>query len=251
MLAVLEPIWSKTPETASRLRGRLEAVTDAAIARGLHPGPNPAAWKGVLQPRLPAPGKLKRAKGSRHQPALPWRRMPEFWAALSAIPGTAARALQFAILTAARSGEVRGATWAEIDLGAGIWIVPPSRMKAGRMHRVPLSQAAVALLAALGPSDGLVFPGRTRGELSDMTLTQILRRMPGEWRSETGDQITAHGFRSTFRDWANEAAAVPAEVAEAALAHVLRNKVEAAYSRSDHLERRRELMATWAAFTCG
>lgn len=266
--AALEPIWREKPETASRVRGRIEAVLDYAAARGWREGENPARWRGHLARVLPARAKLAKVE---HHPALPWREAGAFMAALRAREGMAARALELVILTAARTGEALGMRWGEVDLGDGLWTVPAERMKAGREHRVPLPAAATALLRGLntpagpfptagreresigtigtiggigvGPSaDALVFPGVSPGRpLSNMALLMLLRRMG------RGD-LTAHGFRSTFRDWAAEATAFPRELAEAALAHTLRDKVEAAYRRGDMLEKRRRLMEAWAAF---
>ncbi|ARO52732.1 integrase [Methylorubrum zatmanii] len=242
VLAILEPIWSEKPETATRVRGRIEAVLDAATARGLRTGENPARWRGRLSAILPARRKVAKVE---HHPALPFAEVPAFMADLSQRPGMGARALAFAILTAARSGEVRGATWGEIDVQAGVWTVPAERMKAGREHRVPLSEPALAILTGLGGApDALVFPGTRRGTmLSDMTLTMLLRRM--------GRDVTAHGFRSSFRDWAGEATSFPREVAEAALAHIVGDKVERAYRRGDALAKRAELMAAWGAYCAG
>lgn len=245
VLKVLQPIWKVKPETASRLRGRIEAVLDGARARGWRTGENPARWKGHLSELLAAPHKLRPVE---HHPALPWRDVGPFIEDLRAIEGTVAAALEFTILTAARSGEVRGARWGEIDLNEAVWLVPASRMKAGKAHRVPLSGAAVTLLRRLMPAnparDALVFPGAKAGKpLSDMALTMLLRRMGH-------DTIRVHGFRSTFRVWAAECRPYPREVVEAALAHVLKDKAEAAYARTDLLERRRPLMEEWAQW-CG
>lgn len=239
VLAVLEPIWTTKTETASRVRGRIEAVLDWATARGHREGLNPARWRGHLDKLLPKPSKVARVE---HHTALPASEMPSFMAALRRQPGAGARALEFAILTAARSGEVRGATWQEIDLDTGVWLVPGDRMKAGREHRVPLSPEAVALLKALpkhGETD-LVFVGAKGGQLSDMTLLAVVRRMKAP--------CVPHGFRSTFRDWAAEHTNYPSEMAEMALAHTISDKVEAAYRRGDMFEKRRQMMADWAAF---
>jgi integrase len=252
VMRVLEPIWKAKPETASRLRGRIETVIDWAIAREYRTAENPARWRGRLQQLLPAKTKIRRVE---HHAALPWREVPAFMAALRGREAPAARALEFAILTAGRSGEVRGATWGEIDLDSATWTVPGTRMKAGRDHKVPLSPAALALLHRMladrlalrrdraKPADeAFVFPGGQAGKpLSENAAIALLRRMD---RSD----ITMHGFRSTFRDWAAESTAYPREVAEAALAHVNKDRVEAAYLRGDHLEKRRRLMAEWAEF---
>ena len=239
VMAALEPVWTTKNETASRLRSRIELVLDWATARGLREGPNPARWRGHLDKLLPMPSKVKK---SEHHAALPAADVGAFMARLREVEGMGARALEFVILTAARSGEVRGAMWAEIDLRAKVWTVPADRMKAGREHRVPLSDAALALLKALPRVDGgeLVFPSRKGGALSDMTLTAVTRRMNVD--------AVPHGFRSTFRDWAAERTNYPRDVAEMALAHAIENKVEAAYRRGDLFEKRRLMMADWAAF---
>ena len=241
VLKVLQPIWSEKTETASRLRGRIESVLSWATTAGYRTGDNPARWRGHLQNLLAMPTKIQKTE---HFPALAYREMGEFMANLATRAGTGARALEFTILTAARSGEVRGATWAEIDMGAALWSIPGERMKAGKAHVVPLSDAALELLRALPRTGELIFPGAVAGRpLSDMSLTAVLRRM------ERGD-LTVHGFRSTFRDWAAEQTAYPSEVVEMALAHAIGNKVEAAYRRGDLLDKRRRLMADWAKF-CG
>lgn len=265
VLAVLQPIWGTKPETASRLRGRLEAVFDYAAALGLRPrGFNPATWRGNLKPLLGGAAKMKarlrEATGADgHHPALPFKRMPDFMGALSARPATSALALRFVILTAARTGEVLGARWREIDLEEGIWTVPAARMKAGREHRVPLSGAALAILCDLLPEEGKpdpaghVFRSPGGGALSQMALLMLLRRMnEGEggphWVDAAGRPVTAHGFRSTFRDWVGETTAFPLEIAEAALAHTIRDKAQAAYERGDKLAKRRTMMDAWAAY---
>lgn len=237
VLAVLEPIWKDRTETATRVRARIELVLDWAAVRGERPKENPARWRGHLDKLLPKPSKV--AKGTHHA-ALPWQEIGPFMARLRQMEGMGARALEFAILTAARSGEVRGATWSEIDLDAALWTIPAARMKASREHRVPLSDAALALLKSLPRFVGndLVFPAPRGAALSDMTLSAVTRRM--------GVQAVPHGFRSTFRDWCGEATAFPREVAEAALAHQLENKVEAAYRRGDALAKRQQLMQAWA-----
>jgi integrase len=245
VLAALEPIWLTTPETASRLRGRIETILDFAKARGWRLGENPAAWKGHLALTLPARSKVAKVE---HHAALPWREMGDFVQALLNQAGIGARALRFAIVTAARSGEVRGARWREIDLANATWIIPADRMKGRREHRVPLSEPALEILREMATArilndpDALVFPGRDAARpLSDMSLTAVLRRM------KRGD-LTAHGFRSAFRDWAAETTAYPAELVEMALAHAVGNKVEAAYRRGDLFDKRRRLMHDWAAF---
>ena len=238
VLACLEPIWRTKNETASRLRGRIESVLDWATVRKYRTGDNPARWKGHLDKLLVAPGKIQKVA---HHRALPIDKMPAFMMALRQREGIAARALEFAILTSARSGEVRGATWAEIDLEAGVWVVPGDRMKAGREHRVPLSKAAIGLLEIMPRLEGteLIFPGMKSQPLSDMSISAVMRRMKVD--------AVPHGFRSAFRDWAGDRTAFPRDLAEAALAHTL-GTVEAAYRRSDALEKRREMMEAWSTF---
>jgi integrase len=245
VLAALSPIWATKTETASRVRGRIEVILDFAKVKGLRQGENPAQWRGHLAHTLPAKAKIARVE---HHAALPFEEMPTFMKALEARAGIGALALRFVILTAARSGEVRLATWAEIDLEKNLWTVPGIRMKAGREHRVPLSDHAVELLEhvqplASGPA-ALIFPGLQGKPLSDMSLTAALRRM------KRGD-LTAHGFRSTFRDWAGDHTNISREVIEAALSHVIGDKAEQAYRRGDALEKRRQLMAAWANFIAG
>ena len=237
VLAVLEPIWRDRTETATRLRARLELVIDWATARGERQGLNPARWRGHLDKLLPKPSKVA-DRG--HHAALPWREIGPFMARLRAAEGVGARCLEFVILTACRSGEARGATWSEIDIKARTWTVPAARMKAGREHRVPLSDAALALLADLPRIVGndLVFPAPRGGVLSDMTLGAVLKRL--------GVPVTAHGFRSTFRDWCAESTSYPQHVAEMALAHTIGDKVEAAYRSGDLFEMRQRLMTEWA-----
>lgn len=239
VLLCLEPIWKTKNETASRLRGRIEAVLDWATVRGFRSGLNPSRWKGHLDMVLAAPMKIQKVQ---HHRALPIDQMAAFMGALRGRPGVAARALEFTILTAARSGEVRGAAWSEIDLSTGIWTIPAERMKAGRQHRVPLPIAAVDLLKAV-PRIGagkLVFPGMKDKALSDMSLTAVIRRMEVD--------AVPHGFRSTFRDWAGDRTDYPRDLAELALAHILENKTEEAYRRGDAIERRRDMMNAWAKF---
>lgn len=240
VLKILEPIWRVKTETASRVRGRIEAVLDYATAKKYRSGDNPARWRGFLDKHLPKPKKIAKVK---HHPALPYAELGTFMVELKAQDGMGSRALEFAILTAARSGEVRGAIWGEIDLEAGTWTIPAARMKAEKEHRVALSSAAIKLLEALPRVDDseLLFPSSKNTVLSDMTLTAVLRRMG---RSD----ITAHGFRSTFRDWAGETTAYPREVIEHALAHQLKDKAEAAYARGTLFDKRRKLMDDWAKF---
>lgn len=240
VLKVLEPIWTTKTETASRLRGRIEQVLDWATARKYRAGENPARWRGHLDMLLPRPTKVAKVK---HHPAIALQDAHAFTVALRAMTGIAPRALEFALLTAARSGEVRGATWAEIDVDAGLWVVPAHRTKADREHRVPLQAAALNLLADLPRiknTQDLVFPGVRGGPLSDMSLTAVMRRM--------GLEAVPHGLRSTFRDWAAERTTYPRDLAEMALAHAIASDVEAAYRRGDMLDRRREMMERWAAF---
>lgn len=239
VLKVLEPIWTTKTETASRLRGRIESILDWAKVHGYREGENPARWKGNLDKVLSAPGKTKQPK---HHAALRYDEIGSFMGQLRARAGTAAVALQFCILTAARSGEVRGATWGEIDLGKCEWTIPAGRMKAGKEHRVPLSPQAIQLLKSQpkGGTDDPIFKAPRGGMLSDMTLTAVLKRM--------GIQVTVHGFRSTFRDWAGETTSFPREVIEHALAHQLKDKAEAAYARGTLMGKRRKLMETWGNY---
>jgi integrase len=246
VIAVLDPIWRTKPETANRLRGRIETVLSAAKAKGFRKGENPAIWRGHLDQLLPKQAKLTRG----HHGAMPYADVPAFVACLRETDGISALALEFLILTAARSGEVLGARWREIDLTARLWTVPAARMKAGIEHRVPLPDRAVSILesaAALRKSPdptAHVFPGRGKtGGLSVMALEMILRRMDLK-----ASGVTVHGFRSAFRDWCGEETHFPREVAEAALAHTLRDKVEAAYRRGDALEKRRILMQEWSLY---
>lgn len=237
VLKVLEPIWTEKPETASRLRARIERVLDWATVRGYRSGENPARWHGHLDKLLPA---LKKKSRVKHHPALPFADASTFMASLRAQEGTAARALEFTVLTIARTGETIGAKWAEIDLNAAIWTVPASRMKAGKAHRVPLSPQVLKLLRSLPREGEYVFPGRNaKRPLSNMAMLELLRRMDRE-------DLTVHGFRSTFRDWASESTNYPREVCEQALAHSIADAVEAAYRRGDLFEKRRRLMAEWA-----
>ncbi len=243
VLAVLQPIWTKRSETASRVRGRIERVLDAAKARGLRSGENPARWRGHLDHLLPRRQKLTRG----HHLAMPFPEVPAFIAQLKEREAVAALALEFCILTAARSGEVLGAQWNEVDVEGKIWTVPATRMKAGREHRVPLSEEALKILTRMKEvrTGDYVFPGQRKGRpLSVMAMEMVLRRMKV-------DNATVHGFRSSFRDWAGESTSFPREVAEAALAHVIGDQTERAYRRSDALEKRRKLMTAWAGFLNG
>ncbi|WP_108819918.1 tyrosine-type recombinase/integrase [Pseudovibrio sp. Alg231-02] len=238
VIGALKPIWSEKPETANRVRQRIEAVIDYASALGIRTGDNPARWRGHLDNLLPKPAKVRAVK---HHPALAHAQIADFMGELAEREGVAARALGFTILTVARSGETRGMTWGEVDLATRVWTIPAERMKAGKEHRVPLTDAAIAFLGAQGNHANLVFESEAKPgkPISDMSMTAVLRRMER-------DGITVHGFRSTFRDWAGETTGFPREVIEAALAHGIKNKAEAAYARSDLFDKRRDLMAAWA-----
>jgi integrase len=241
VMKVLEPIWSTKPETAGRVRGRIESVLDWASARGYRQGENPARWRGHIENLLPKKGMVRRVE---HHAALPYTEIGTFIAELRKQEGVAAQALEFTILTAARTGEVIGAKWDEFDLGERLWTVPGERMKAGKEHRVPLSDAALAIVEKMAEirQSEFVFPGgRANRPLSNMAFFMLLRRMG------CGD-LTAHGFRSSFRDWAAERTAFPAEVADMALAHVVSDKVKAAYRRGDLFQKRRQLSDAWAKF---
>jgi integrase len=241
VMKALEPIWHTKPETASRLRGRIEAVLDWATVRSYRKGENPARWRGHLDKFLPARAKIQKVQ---HHPALPYHEMADFIAALREQEGIAARALEFLILTAARTGEIIGAQWDEVDLDGKIWVVPGARMKAGREHRVPLSAPALAILKQMKEirESDFVFPGGKKNQpLSNMAMLALLKRMGR-------DDLTAHGFRSTFRAWAAERTNFPREVVEMALAHTIESKVEAAYRRGDLFQKRRQLMEAWARF---
>lgn len=243
VMKVLSPIWKDKTETATRLRGRIESILDWATTSKYRQGENPARWRGHLDNLLATPSKIAPVK---NHPALPWQEIGAFMVDLRARDGIAARAVEFAILTATRSGETRGTTWAEIDLNTNVWTIPAERMKGRKEHRVPLSDAARTLLDSMLRLGDIVFPGRKHNSiLSDMSLTAVLRRMDRP-------DITVHGFRSTFRDWCAEAVAnsFPREICEHALAHSLPDKVEAAYRRGDLLEKRIMLMQAWADY-CG
>jgi integrase len=243
VLKVLEPIWTEKPETAGRVRGRIESILDWAKVRGYRAGENPARWRGHLDKLLPARGKVRKVE---HHAALPYSELPTFLIALREQEGIAACALEFTVLTAARTGETMGARWNELDLLEKAWTVPAERMKAHREHRVPLSGRALAILGEMQKhrqaGDGFVFPGGKSGQsLSNMAFLMLLRRMDRE-------DLTAHGFRATFKTWASERTAVQNEIVEAALAHVVGSKVEQAYRRGDMFEKRRRLMQQWATF---
>lgn len=241
VMRVIEPIWGKKTETASRLRGRIESVLDWATARGFRQGENPARWRGHLDKLMPAKAKVQKVK---HHAALPYAEISNFMVDLRAREAIAARGLEFLILTAARTGEVIGAKWDEIHFDTKVWIILGGRMKANKDHRVPLSGCALSILQtmhALRQSD-YVFPGAKKDRpLSDMAFLQLLKRMG------RGD-LTGHGFRSTFRDWTAECTSYSNEVAEMALAHSISDKVEAAYRRGDLFEKRQNLMDDWAKY---
>jgi integrase len=237
VMKVLEPIWQTKPETASRVRGRIESVLDWATARGYRQGDNPARWRGHIENLLPKKSKVRRVE---HHAALPYSELPGFMAELRQREGTAARALELTILTAARTGEVIGAAWSEIDFEARLWVIPGARMKAGREHRVPLSEPALSILRPMYETrtDDRLFP------VSNMAMAMLLRRMG------RGD-LTVHGFRSAFSDWCAEQTAFASEVREMALAHTVSDKVEAAYRRGDLFQKRRELADEWARYCTG
>lgn len=237
VLKVLEPIWREVPETASRLRGRIETVLDSAKARGYRQGENPARWRGHLAQILPARTKLSRG----HHKAMPYDAIPAFVEQLQEREAVAALALEFVILTAARTGEVIAAHWSEVDLAKAVWTVPAERMKAGKEHRVPLSPRALEILEETKQLGGkYLFPSAQRSKLSGMAMAMLLRRMKQD--------VTVHGFRSAFRDWAAECTGYSHEVAEMALAHTIGNAVERAYRRGDLFDKRRRLMADWATY---
>jgi integrase len=241
VMKVLEPIWTTKPETASRLRGRIEAVLDWATVRGYRKGENPARWRGHLDKLLPARSRVRKVE---HHPALGYDELSDFIAVLRDQEGIAARALEFLILTATRTGEVIGTRWDEIDLEEKVWVVPAARMKANREHRVPLSMPAMVILGEMREirESDFVFPGGKKDKpLSNMAMLAVLKRID---RSD----LTAHGFRSSFRDWAAERTNFPREVAEMALAHAIGDKVEAAYRRGDLFQKRHQLMDSWARF---
>jgi integrase len=241
VMKALEPIWTAKPETATRVRGRIESVIDWATARGYRQGENPARWRGHLENLFPKKSKVRRVE---HHPALPYDEIGAFTASLRGQGGIGARALEFLILTAARTGEVIGARWDEFDLAQKVWTVPAERMKAGKEHRVPLSAPALAIVEAMRETreSEFVFPGGKRGKpLSNMAMLKLLKRMGR-------DDLTAHGFRSSFRDWAAESTGFPSEVVEMALAHMVGDKVEAAYRRGDLFAKRRQLMEAWARY---
>lgn len=256
VLRVLQPIWTDKTETASRLRGRIEAVLSWATVAGHRTGDNPARWAGNLKELLPAPSKVAKKE---NQPALQVDDAPRWFAALRTREGFGARALEFLALTALRSQEIRGALWDEIDLDKALWIIPAERMKMGREHRVPLSGEAVALLQALPRLEGnpLVFPAARGGKLSDMTLSAAMKRMheadvasggTGFIDRESKRPAVPHGLRSTFRDWVAEYTNYPGDIAEVTLAHRISSAVEASYRRGDMIDKRRRMMGDWAGY---
>jgi integrase len=237
VLQILEPMWADKPETASRIRGRIETVLDAAKARGYREGENPARWRGHIAQILPARSRLTRG----HHKAMPYDAIPAFLAQLREREAMAALALEFVVLTAARTSEVLGATWDEVDLAKAVWTIPAGRMKAGKEHRVPLAPRAIGILETVKPmGKASLFPADRGGKLSTMAMAMLLRRMKVD--------CTVHGFRSGFRDWAAECTGYAHEVCEMALAHVIGNKSEAAYRRGDMFEKRRRLMTEWADY---
>jgi len=239
IIQILEPIWLEKTETAKRLRGRIESVLSWATVSGFRKGDNPARWKGHLDTVLAKPNKISKVK---HHKALPWQEINPFLEKLKKREGITAKALEFLILTATRSGEVRGATWEEIDLKAKLWTIPEERMKAGKEHRIPLTDQSIELLKSLPKMENEphVFPAPRGGALSDMTISSILKRMKVD--------AVPHGFRSTFRDWCAEHTNYPTIVAEMALAHTIGNKVEAAYRRGDLIAKRTQLMQDWSKY---
>lgn len=256
LLRTLEPIWSEKTETATRLRGRIEAVLAWAAVAGHRTGDNPARWKGNLDAVLPKPGKVSKVD---NQPALSLADAPAWFAALKQRDGAAARALEFLTLCASRSGEVRGAMWDEFDLENGIWTIPATRMKMGREHRVPLTPEAKAIVKSMPRISEFVFSAPRGGAMSDMTLSAVMRRMQdtevaegrkGWLDARSRRPAVPHGLRSTFRDWTAEHTEYPREMAEIALAHNTGSEVERAYRRTDMVEKRRAMMAAWSRFLC-
>jgi len=257
VVRVLGPIWSKKTETASRLRGRIERVLAFATTRGFRTGDNPARYKGHLDNILPSPEKLKNVQ---HHPALDYEEIGLFMSRLKLVKSTAARALEFLVLTAARSGEVREATWAEIDVKNKLWTIPSSRMKAGKQHVIPLNDLALNILKGSPRIAGVdvIFPAIRQGALSDATLGKVIRTLHTNVvnaggsgfidKHARGRVVTCHGFRSTFRDWAAEQTAFPREVIEHCLAHQLKDKAEAAYQRKTSIPKREKLMQHWADY---
>ena len=262
VLRCLKPIWNQKPETASRIRGRIERVLSYAKALKFRDGENPAIWRGHLSEVLAAPTRIE-GKEPKHYPALPWQQLPEFMAELRGRHAVASFALEFAILCASRTGEVIFARWMEVNLEEALWIIPAGRMKGKKEHRVALSPAAMDVLKRMQPlstsPENFIFPSHKGSmALSQMAMLMLLRRMnpileagKARWHDgQTGEPITTHGFRSTFRDWVGEATVHPTDIAEASLAHKIQNKTEAAYARGDLLIKRRALMLDWANY-CG
>lgn len=238
VLAAISPIWADKTETASRVRQRIEAVIDYATALGAREGDNPARWRGHIEHLLPKPSRVHTVQ---HLRALPWKDVTRFFKELSCLDGKAAAALRFIIITATRSGEVRHATWSEIDLEEKIWTIPAQRTKVNKEHRVPLPDVGLLNIGMPRAEGDLVFPGGKSGKpLSDVAVSKVIRKL--------GYQVTCHGFRSCFRDWAGEATGHPREVIEAALGHKIGNRVEAAYARGDQIVKRRRLIDDWATF---
>jgi integrase len=259
VLRVLQPIWMEKTETASRLRGRIEAVLSWATVSGHRTGDNPARWAGNLKELLPPPSKVANEE---NHPALALDDAPRWFEALQTREGFGARALEFLTMTAVRSKEVRGARWDEIDMEKALWVIPDARMKMGREHRIPLPDRAVALLKALPRLDSnpLVFPAPRGGQMSDMTLSATMKRMHEADRAKGGAgfidgqskrRAVPHGLRSTFRDWVAERTTYPGDMAEVALAHKISNAVEASYRRGDMIEKRRKMMGDWAGYLAG
>lgn len=245
VMQVIEPIWYTKTETASRVRGRIENILSWATVRGYREGINPALWRGHIEHLLPQRNKIQKPK---HHPAMTYQDIGAFMAELKSKTSISAKALQFAILTATRTAEVIGASWEEIDMAAGIWTIPADRMKAKRLHRVPLSRQALELLDSLPMKDGWLWPSvRYHQHISNMAMLKLMRGMGYGVKGERGPYVP-HGFRSTFRDWCAEQTSYPRELAESALAHVLADKTEAAYQRGDMLEKRRRLMQAWADY---
>ena len=240
VLTILKPLWETKTETATRVRGRVERVLSWAIVKGHRQHPNPALWRGNLDQLLAKPSKIR---NSRHFAALPYVGMPDLWTQLSGHTSRTADALRFTILTTARTGEVIAAQWREIDFDAAIWTIPADRMKAKREHRVPLVPAAISLLEQIPRKSDYLFPGlRGNPHLSNMAMLKFLKHVMQR------PELTVHGFRSTFKDWAMEATDYPGELSEAQLAHVIANKAQAAYERGDKLERRREMLGSWCDY---
>jgi len=247
IVKVLTPIWTTKTETAKRLQGRIENILDYAAAHKYRDPLNPARWRGHLDKLLPKPSRVKKVT---HHPSMPYPDVPAFMSELSNTPSTSSMALRFLILTATRTSEVLRAEWSEVDLAEALWTIPAERMKARREHRVPLSEAAMTVLHALCRLEGnpYIFPGARQGKpLSNMAMLQLMRGMGYGVNGDKGDYVP-HGFRSSFRDWSGEVSSFPRDVAEMALAHVIENKVEAAYRRGDLFAKRSEMMVAWSVY---